>query len=253
MRREPRRWTVPAWTSIQGLTHAFFGREGGVSAGVFASLNCSERVGDDPAAAQENRQRALRALCAPRLVVPRQVHGDAIAVAAVTSEVRDADGVILGEPGAVAGVLTADCVPLLFIVPAARLAAAVHAGWKGTALGIAAGAVERLCAVSGLDADAIEVALGPAIGGCCYQVGEEVVAAIGSGRARGRVRIHRREGDRAWIDLREINAGELCAAGVPAGNIHRIGPCTRCAQSEFFSHRASGGTTGRQLSAIGWL
>lgn len=253
MTRQPRRWTVSAWDSIPGLAHAFFGRAGGVSAGPFAALNCSERVGDDPASARENRDRAVRALSCQRLVVPRQVHGDAIAVDGPTSPaVGDADGVIVRERGAAAGVLTADCVPMLFAVPAARLAAAVHAGWRGTALGVAVRAVERLRAECGRDADSIQVGLGPTIGACCYQVGGEVVAALEAASARGCVRVHRREGDRAWVDLREINAALLRRAGVPADNIHLVGPCTRCAETDFFSHRASGGTTGRQLSAIGW-
>ena len=253
MTQAPRRWTIPAWEGIPGLVHGFFGRPGGVSVGAFTSLNCSERVGDDTEAVRENRHRALSGLSCERLAVPRQVHGDAIAVFEATSPaVGGADGVIVGEPGTAAGVLTADCVPLLFVIPAARLVAAVHAGWKGTALGIALRAVDLLCREGGGDAGSIQVGLGPAIGGCCYQVGGEVVASMEDGSGRDSLRIHRWEGDKAWIDLREVNAGLLRKAGVPAESIHLVGPCTRCNAAEFFSHRASGGTTGRQLSAIGW-
>lgn len=248
----PPRWTVPGWQRFAGLRHGFFGRAGGVSGGPFAALNCSSSVGDDPAAVEHNRALAARVLDCADVVTPRQVHGDRVATLAAEPP-GEADALIsLGDVRAV-GVLTADCVPLLLVVPRRRVAAAVHAGWKGTALGIAARAAERLAQVAGVSTAEVHAALGPAIGECCYEVGAEVVDALTAGAAAGLVAPRRREAGKAWIDLRSINAAILRAAGVPAEQIVPVGPCTRCAGDACFSHRGAGGTTtGRQLSAVAW-
>jgi copper oxidase (laccase) domain-containing protein len=98
----------------------------------------------------------------------------------------------------------------------------------------------------------VGAALGPAIDDCCYEVGEDVVAALEAGAGAGLLHSSRRVGNKSWIDLRQLNIAILQQAGVPAANIHRVGPCTRCAADECFSHRASAGQAGRQLSAIAW-
>jgi YfiH family protein len=234
------RWCVPQW-NFPGLRHAFFGRVGGVSEGSFSSLNCSERVGDDSEAVSQNRRRASAAMRVDGFVLPVQVHGDRVSAVDEADAPHEADGLITAAGAPAVGILTADCVPILLIAPTARLAAAVHAGWKGTALGIAARAVERLCREGDLTPDALHAGLGPAIGGCCYEVGEEVAAALGAGTTKMRV------------DLRARNAATLRAAGIPEGQIQLVGPCTRCRHQELFSHRASGGRAGRQLSAVGWF
>ena len=250
---DPPAWTVPGWGAIPGLRHAFFGRAGGVSEGPFASLNCSQRVGDEEDSVRENLSRAARALACERILLPRQVHGDRIEVlGAEDEEIGEADGLVVQGRGTAAGVLTADCVPLFLIVPQARLAAVVHAGWKGTALGIASRAVDLLCRTSALPPSSIHAALGPAIDGCCYEVGEEVVNGIATAAGRGCAGVVRRNRDKAWIDLRTINADILKRSAVPGDQIATVGPCTRCAAEQLFSHRASGGRTGRQLSALGW-
>lgn len=251
MNAPPPRWTVPAWERFVDLRHGFFGRAGGVSAGVFASLNCSTRVGDDPAAVEENRLRVAAALGQGGVRLPGQVHGDRVAIAG-DAPAGEADALVSDRPGEPVGVLTADCVPLLLIVPERRVAAAVHAGWKGTALGIAARAVEALAACGGAQARAVHAALGPAIGSCCYEVGDEVASAIAAGAGGDRVPPARRDGGKSWIDLRAINAEILRIAGVPEPQIHVVGPCTRCAGDQCFSHRGTGGGTGRQISAVAW-
>jgi hypothetical protein len=235
---------------MPGLRHAFFGRMGGASRGAFRSLNCSAGVGDEAEAVRLNRRRTREALGCERLQVARQVHGAHIVTAGQSAAA--ADGLVTSMQGLAVGVLTADCVPILLVVPEARLAAAVHAGWKGTALGIAGAAVEHLARQSSLPAAAVHAALGPSIGSCCYEVGEDVIAALEDGAGRGRVLPDRRHGGRSWIDLRRINAAILQAAGVPKAQIHHVGPCTRCAVEQCFSHRGSGGVAGRQLSAVGW-
>lgn len=249
----PTRWAVPGWESIPGLRHGFFGRRGGVSGGPFASLNVSYRVGDDPAAVEMNRSRVAGAVDAARLATARQVHGDRVIAAAADAEEDEADAVLVRAPGIAAAVLTADCVPLLLVAPEARVAVAVHAGWKGTAAAIAARAVEALAEATGAAPASFLAALGPSIDGCCYEVGTEVTAALAAALGAGVLDHARRLGDKSWIDLRAINAEVLERAGVAPERLQRVGPCTRCAAAEFFSHRASGGRAGRQLSCVGWV
>ncbi len=246
-------WTVPSWGEQAGLRHGFFGRAGGCSGGDFAALNLSYAVGDCEVDVRRNRELVAAQLRPLRLVLATQVHGDRVCVVTPATEaVGEADVLIAAEPGVAVGVLTADCVPLLLMAPRQRLAAAVHAGWKGTALRIAAGALEHMQRDFGVAPAGIYAAVGPAIGGCCYEVGEEVVArlrdTVGE-LANGAIE---RSKGRPHIDLRRLNAAILAAAGVPPAHIAAIGPCTRCAADACFSHRGGGGRSGRQLSFVGW-
>ena len=145
----------------------------------------------------------------------------------------------------VPAVRSADCVPLLLVDPRGRATAAVHAGWRGTAAGIAAAAVERMRALGA--GNGLVVALGPAILGCCYEVGEEVVAALGTPEAVAR----RRPGELPKVDLHAANVVQLLAAGVRREDIHRAPWCTRCRNDLFFSARAEGARAGRLMAAAG--
>lgn len=226
---------------------------GGVSRDRFATFNLSPRVGDDPRAVSENRRR-LRSLLAPlRLVLPRQVHGDTVRFVSQRSGAPgEADALVTNEVGLALSVLTADCVPVLLVAPRSQVAAIVHAGWRGTALAVVRRAIESMISTYGVDPSAVHAALGPAIGGCCYEVGEDVLGAIQDRHGQLPDGVWRRERERVWLDLRGINAAMLERNGVPAANVTQVGPCTRCAGSELFSHRGAGGPTGRQLSFVGW-
>ena len=175
------------------------------------------------------------------------------AASAVATEVAvapDADGLVSAHAGLVVGVRTADCVPLLFLAPGSRWSAAVHAGWRGTLARIAAGAVEA-AAGAGVDAADLQVAVGPSIGPCCYQVGEEVAGPF---EEQG-LPVLRTPSQTARLDLRAINRLILLQAGVAADSIHLCGPCTCCTcftGARYHSWRARPGTMGRQLSWIGW-
>src|SRR5512143_3128002 len=163
---------VPDWADIPGLIHGFCGRRGGVSAAPYADLNLSYRVGDDPQAVRANWVR-LRATIGPDIqcVTMHQVHGAEIAgVNGANDPVGDVDALVSGARGLGLCVLTADCVPILLVAESERLVAAVHAGWRGTLAGLVAGVVARLAAQSGGGAARLRAALGPAIGGCCYEV-----------------------------------------------------------------------------------
>jgi YfiH family protein len=129
--------------------------------------------------------------------------------------------------------------------------AAVHAGWRGTAQGIAAEAVARLAGLGGA-AGSLIAALGPSIGPCCYAVGPEVAAEVALGCGVDVPRIASPRDGQLHLDLREANRLQLEAAGVPRGSIHVAPWCTSCEAELFFSYRRDG-PTGRSLACIGWL
>jgi len=253
--------TVPAWHGITGLEHGFFTRHGGVSAGNFAELNLSSKVGDEPAAVAENWAR-IRSHLGDRLelVTMNQVHGAHVAfVSSPVAAPEQADAMVSNVPRVGLGVLTADCVPILLVAPRSRLVAAVHAGWRGTVAGVVVAAVRQMLQSSDTRPAEVCAALGPAIGPCCYEVDESIVHALEAkwGAMPTAVRRYIRDGEpKARLDLRSANRRLLIDAGLEADSITRIGGCTSCGPSEFFSYRAAtiAGrvTTGRQLSYIGW-
>lgn len=248
---------APQWENRDGLLHGFLGRRGGKSGGSYASLNLSFRVGDDPQMVKDNICDVKRAVGAHdlRIVTMRQVHGDEIIEVKDKGikEAGEADGMVTEERGLFLGVLTADCAPLLFSISGRKLVAVAHAGWRGTLAGIAPKMVGHLQKRYGVTPSSIEVALGPSIGPCCYEVREDVTAPLmekwGS-LAEGC--LERRAG-KSFLDLKELNALLLEDAGVPPARIFRIGPCTNCAREDFFSYRRERKETGRQMSFIGWL
>jgi len=246
---------VPGWEEIPRLVHGFCGRRGGHSRGAYADLNLSLRVGDVPGHVRKNWDRVKAAVGEGlRFVTMRQVHGAAVcAVEPGKGEVGEADGMLTAAPGLALAVLTADCVPILIVAPAQRVVAAVHAGWRGTLSGIAACALRELRHRYDVDPANAHVALGPAIGGCCYEVARDIAAALRErwGAMPDAIRSAAAP-EKAYVDLRAANVHVLTQAGVLPEHIVCLGPCTRCRMEEYFSHRGAGGPTGRQLSFIGW-
>ena len=248
---------VPRWDKYQGLLHGFMGRRGGKSHGVYAGLNTSYRVGDDPKTVSQNvcDLKLAVGIHDGRIVTMRQVHGDNIVEVRDRSlkEAGEADGMVTAEPEIFLSVLTADCVPLLFVAPKNKIVAAVHAGWRGTLAGIAEQTVRRFEQQYGVSPEELEVALGPAIGVCCYEVQDDVAKPLmkkwGSLTTPS---IQVRDG-KSFVNLRRLNRDILRAAGVPGKQLYEVGPCTSCAAEEFFSYRRQRGETGRQMSFIGWL
>ena len=248
--------TVPHWQNYQGLLHGFLGRRGGKSAGPYAGLNLSFRVGDDAQVVKDNLCDMKKAVGIhdARIVTMRQVHGDAIVEVKDKNlkEAGEADGMFTAEPEVYLGVLTADCVPILFVAPEKKIAAAVHAGWRGTLAGIAAKMVGILKTKYGVASDGVEAALGPAIGACCYEIKEDVSRPLAEKWGRlAEGSLYSRDG-KTFVDLRALNRAILEDAGVPAGRIYQLGPCTSCAKDDFFSYRRERQETGRQISFIGW-
>ncbi|BBK44760.1 laccase domain protein [Allostella vacuolata] len=169
--------TAPALAALPGIRHAFFTREGGVSGGIYAGLNCGFGSGDEASSVAENRARAMRRLDLPAeaLATLHQVHSPT-AVAAEAAWPRGtaprADAVVTATPGLAAGILTADCTPVLFADADARIVGAAHAGWRGALYGVldsTIAAMEERGAARGR----IVAAVGPCIGPASYEVGAE--------------------------------------------------------------------------------
>jgi YfiH family protein len=248
----------PPFTLLQvwdepSVPHGFMGRTGGVSDGAFASFNLAGWVGDRPEAVAENWRHWHRLNPELTPVRSHQVHGTHIRIVEpddVANSV-DADGMVTAAVGLALCIFTADCVPLLMLDSQTQIAAAIHAGWRGT-LGNIAGAGVRAMVKLGARREAIRAALGPAIGLCCFEVDE--VLADRFVQELPAVRAHRRpgRGGKAYLDLRGINRDQLAAQGIAPDLITTVGACTRCAHDQFFSRRAAGGTnTGLQISFIG--
>jgi polyphenol oxidase len=239
--------------ALSGVTHGFFTREGGVSAGVYASLNGGPGSGDDAAAVAENRARVARCLGAGHLVSLHQVHSaDAVRVAGPWEGDRPrADAMATDRPGLALAVLTADCAPVLLADPRAGVVGAAHAGWKGALGGVLEAAVEAMEGL-GAERDRIVAAIGPAISQRAYEVGPEFVERfLDDDRENGRY-FAGGPGDRAMFDLPGYCLARLGAAGV--GMAAWTAHCTYSDPDRFYSYRrachAGEPDYGRLVSAI---
>lgn len=253
-----------------GLARAFFTtRQGGTGRGPYRSLNLSYAVGDVRATVGRNRRLAAAALGADphRLVEAQQIHGAAAAVVGPRDAGRVVPGVdalMTAFPAVWLAVHTADCVPVLMLDPGRPAfvsslpgspasagppaVAAVHVGWRGVAAGTALAALARLRTAFGTDPARCLVALGPAIGPCCYEVDRPVADAM-----RGAVwwsRAARPGAPGRWhLDLRAAIRAQFAAAGVPASGVDVTPGCTRCQPDLFFSYRRER-ATGRMAACI---
>ena len=200
---------------------------------------------------------ALAGVPRERLLFLRQVHGDVIAV----SHQRDADnwrpptadGLISGDHSAALVVRVADCAPILLADSGTGAVAALHAGWRSTMRSIAANGVAAMQRELGSRPEQLVAAIGPSLGSCCGEMGEEVVDAF---RAAGHTEntiarwFTRESGRRPHFDLWTANRDQLEAAGVPAESIHVSGLCTRTFDTFFHSFRAAGSQAGRMAAVI---
>ncbi len=240
-------WYESPLLAMRNVRHGFYTRIGGVSGGPFNSLNAGLSTDDDPANVEENRRRVMDRRPGP-LVMVRQVHGSRIAGAGDVGCEADAVALSIGE--GTAGVLTADCCPILLMHPGTwgnDAVAAVHAGWRGMAGGVIEAAVARLVKLTGRPAMHIVAAIGPCIGPDAFEVGEEVADAFGNDPAT----VLRRDGwPKPHIDLPAAAAVRLEHAGVRRQTIDLARLCTVERPAEFFSHRRDAGRTGRMLNVI---
>ncbi len=164
----------------------------------------------------------------------------------------DGDGLATAKPGIVLTILSADCVPILMVDAERRVAAALHAGWRGTLAGIAEAGVDAMVSL-GASRAKIRAALGPSIGPCCFEVDEELAARFADRFDSSPRHIRAGRAGKAFIDLRGVIRDQLARCGLDCDAIASVGPCTRCACDRYFSRRAgAGNVTGLQLSYIGF-
>ncbi|MCS7267147.1 MAG: peptidoglycan editing factor PgeF [Geminicoccaceae bacterium] len=243
---------------LPGIRHGFFGRPGGVSEGVFASLNVGLRSGDERARVLENRRRAAAALGADlgRLCIARQVHGtgcvrvDAPWPADCPPE---GDALVTTRADLLLGVTTADCAPVLLADPRAGVVGAAHAGWRGALAGVLEAVVAGMVA-AGADPASIVAVVGPCIGRRSYEVGVEFRQRfVEQDPLSERFFLESGEGGRPRFDLEGYCCARLARAGV--GRVQAVGRDTAAEPELFFSYRrttrSGGGPFGVQLSAIG--
>lgn len=265
------------------FAHGFPERWGGVSEGARKTLNMGARWGDDPERVEENRRRvAARAGYAPEaLVVAKHVHGTAVwRTDEPLPDPPEFDGLVTDRPGVVLAAFAADCIPIVFADPEAGVCGAAHAGWRGTVAGVARRVIERMREL-GSRPGAIRTALGPSIGPCCFEVGDDVVSAFedafpalaragadapapartdrdrdGEERPgeRGAARVGpliRRGPRKRHIDLRAAMRAQLEEEGLARAHIDAEPPCTHCAPARFFSYRRDGRDGGVHMGFIG--
>lgn len=249
--------TADCLAEIGGVAHGFFTREGGVSAGIYDSLNCGTGSKDARADVLENRRRVAASLVpnADRILTCHQIHSaDAIVVTTPweAGENPKADGMVTRVPGIVLGALAADCAPVLFADPKARVVGAAHAGWKGALTGVLEATVRAMESI-GASRLRIRAALGPCIGPEAYEVGPEFEARFLDVDA-GYARFFRRRSatSRPTFDLPGFVLARLATVGLDT-----IESCTRCTYSDeagLFSYRRATHRSepdyGRQVSAI---
>lgn len=253
--------TADAFTAAGGAVHGFSTRAGGVSEGIYATLNLSSTRGDEPDRVRENYRRFCAAIGADvnRVVMTNQVHGTVIRTvgpddikADLCKREDDAcDGLITDVPGLALTVFTADCIPVLLYDPVKRVIAAVHAGWRGTAGNIAGRAADKMREEYGSDPGTILAAIGPGISACCFEthadVPEAMTAALGDLAAP---HITALETGKFQVDLKGVNAALLRRSGVAGDHIEICGDCTACLPEKYWSHRITQGQRGNQAAMI---
>jgi len=238
-------------------THAFTTRFGGVSQGIYSSLNLGLNLKDDPAHVRENYSIVCRVLgfSADDLVHSGQVHGSSVRVvtrkdcgALFVGATQEADALITNEAGVALMVFVGDCLPILLHDPVRRVIGVVHSGWRGTAADIAGAAVEKMADCFGCPPADIRAAIGPCISRCCFETDEDVPQAIRHNlREQAESCIEMRE-NKFMVDLKETNRILLSRAGVR--DITISDECTSCLCDKYWSHRKTKGRRGSQTAII---
>lgn len=241
-------WYDPVLEEM-GVHHGVFTRQGGVSPAPWASLNTSITVGDHPTRVRQNLERIFQVFGRPlrSRYDSWLVHGRQVVLAPAPRARRmpplPADAIVTHSPGVTLLMRFADCLPILLYEPKRQVIGMAHAGWRGTAQGIALALVEALVqAYQARPRDMIAV-LGPAIGPDHYEVGPEVRQAMVQAFGEVAESWFQPQGDRWVLDLWRANAWQLRQAGV--GVVRVSGLCTACRTDLWFSHRAERGRTGR--------
>ena len=238
-------------------------RQGGVSTGTYASLNCTPYVGDAPECVRRNQEMLLASL--PQrpqaFVLPWQTHGTTVlsideAYLSATPDERHrmlqgVDALVTNRPGVCLCISTADCIPILLYDRVHRAVAAIHAGWRGTVARIALCALQQMNSLYGTEAPDLQAAIGPGISLHAFEVGHEVYDAFRSaGFPMSQVASFDSAAGKHHIDLPRANVLTLCRFGLQTSQIEDCGICTYARCNEFFSARRLGIRSGRILTGI---
>ncbi len=246
-------------SNLISCPHGFSTRTGGVSCGIFESLNLSMNRGDDPARVTENWNRFLDSagITQRDFVCGEQVHGSFVHIADSadlrpaygSGELIVADGYVTNKPGVPLAVFVADCVPVLLQEPVAGAVGVLHCGWRSTVADIQGNAILRMAEL-GARLLNIRVAIGPAIGECCFEVGAEVILEVekllGKTDAASFYEAHKKY----LLDLRGVVRQRFLQLGLKPENIDTVGECTMCHPEKYWSHRRTGGVRGSQAAVI---
>ena len=242
--------------SCDGIRHGFFTRQGGVSKGIYGSLNCGLGSGDDAENVRRNRALVAETLGVPheRLLTLYQIHSATAVIVDQrwNSDVAEADALVTRTPGLAIGALTADCAPVLFCDPEARVIAAAHAGWRGALLGIVEATVASMEEL-GAKPERMVAVIGPTISQRAYEVGSDYVERFLAEEPESSSFFMTDDGSgEPHFDLAGYVAERLARAGV--GSVSDLGLCTYCDETRLFSYRRSQHhgeeDYGRQISAI---
>ena len=252
-------------SSLISYPHGFSTRTGGVSDGIFSSLNLGMNRGDDPDKVKENYRLFFDScgIDAQEFVCGMQVHGNHVMIVGREQarkpygyeELFEADGYVTAEAGVPLVVFTADCIPLLMADEQAGVVAAVHSGWRSTVSDIERKAVEAMESL-GASRDRICACIGPAIGRCCFEVGEEVIEGVENllghslGEAHNQDLYEKKENGKYMLDLKGALVRSMLRTGLSEDHIEVIQECTMCNPQKYWSHRLIGGERGSQAAVI---
>ena len=256
--------TYPAFEKLEGIIHGFSTRLGGVSRGIYSSMNLSFTRGDEEEAVKENYRRIAQAIGfrTDDIVTSDQTHtanGRKVTEAdrgkgiTVPRDYQDVDGMVTNVPGLVLTTFYADCVPLYFADPVKRVICLSHSGWRGTVAKIGKVTVEKMKEEYGCHPEDILAAIGPSICQDCYEVSEDVIEEFKTafaGEYQERLYYKKKNG-KYQLNLWETNRLIFLEAGIPEANISMPGICTCCNPEFLFSHRASHGKRGNLAAFLG--
>ena len=248
------------YLTAEGIStpHCFTTRLGGVSRGYLDSLNLGLRRGDDPKNVEENFRILSEAIGfdPQKLVLTRQTHSDIVRVVdaadwgvyMVEGASAECDALVTNTPGTALTIFTADCTPILLHDPVTGAVGAAHAGWRGTAMGIAAKTAEAMIREFDCKASDLWAAIGPNISACCFQTDRDVPDAMLSALGEDAAPFIRQQDDKYYVNLKEINALWLRRVGVQ--HIELSDACTACRPDVYWSHRVTRGERGSQGAII---
>lgn len=239
------------------VPHCFTTRRGGISSGYLSSLNLGANRGDSPENVEENYRILANALGFDlnNTVLTRQAHTDIVRTVTKKDHLGlhhhdypQCDALVTNDPGTALVVFTADCTPILLWDPVTGAVGAAHAGWRGTAAGIAGKTAQTMVKTFGCDPQNIRAAIGPNIAQCCFETDADVPNALLAHYGKEVENFIRANGHKYYVNLKEINALSLRRAGVE--HIEISTDCTACQNHRFWSHRIVGNQRGSQGAII---